>query len=55
MNEKTFHIELTEEQLSIIEAGLKELPGKVCLPVLSSLIKQISAQNEVEEKDSNDK
>jgi len=45
MKEKKFKFELTEEQLAVIEAGLKELPGKICLPILSDLIRQMSEQN----------
>lgn len=50
MESKIFKFELTEEQIRVIEAGLKELPGKFCLPVLNSLLQQISEQGALDEK-----
>ena len=51
MESKTLRFELTEEQIKIIEAGLKELPGKFCLPVLETLVRQIAKQTENKESE----
>lgn len=51
MENKVFTLEFTDEQIKVIEAGLKELPGKYCLSVLETMFKQISEQIKPEKKE----
>ena len=37
-----FKLEFTKEEVSIVEAGVKELPGKYCLPVLNAIARQLT-------------
>ena len=41
---KTYTIELTEDMLKVISAGLGEIPTKHALPVINELNRQIAPQ-----------
>lgn len=40
----TYTLALTQEQLSVIAAGLQELPFKLAAPIVAEINKQISTQ-----------
>lgn len=55
MENREFTLKFTDEQIKVIEAGLKELPGKFCLSVLETMFKQISEQVNSEKKETTKK
>jgi hypothetical protein len=44
MMKKTFTLELTQDHLNVIAAGLQELPFKYASPLVAEINKQVSAQ-----------
>ncbi len=41
---RTFQLSFDEKQISVLVAGLNELPGKLCNPILGSIQEQITKQ-----------
>jgi len=47
---RTFQLSFDEKQISVLVAGLHELPGNLCMPLLGSIQKQIAQQIESDNK-----